>query len=273
MEHKLKSLQDALGNMGRLTIALSGGIDSMFLLRVAAEAIPGQVVALTAVSMFLPDDDLEAARNIAKETHTPHHLIDFSPLQVPHFAENPPERCYHCKKALCLLFWSKARELGIENLADGTNADDRKDFRPGLKAAAELSVSSPLSKLNITKDEIRTLSRKLGLSRWDKPSSPCLATRFPYGQPITAEAVERVKKAEDYLKSQGFSPVRVRSYGDKASVEVETRDIRRFTEDNRLEYMTNYLKKLGFSSVALNREGYNPGNLNTPLSLANHSTT
>lgn len=255
MDSKLKSLQNMLPELGRVAIALSGGTDSSFLLRVAAEAIPGQVSALTAVSLFLPEDDLEEARKIARQTGIAHHLIPFAPLEVPCFAENPPERCYHCKKALFRVFLDKAKELGSAALMDGTNADDLKDFRPGLKALTELSVRTPLAEVNFTKAEIRALSRRLGLSSWNKPSSPCLATRFPYGQPITAKAVERVKKAERYLKVLGYNPVRVRSHGQVACIEVEAGKIGLFAEQDRSRHISDHLYALGFTQVTLDRQG------------------
>jgi uncharacterized protein len=251
MENKLRCLRDILSKMGRVAIALSGGIDSAFLLRVAAEVIPGRIPALTAVSIFLPEDDLEDAKKIARQIQTVHHLIDFDPLEVPHFAENPAQRCYYCKKALCRLFLNHAGSQGITNLIDGTNANDLQDFRPGLKAAAELSVRSPLSEA-----EIRALSQQLGIPFWDKPSSPCLATRFPYGQPIVAEAVERVKRAEGYLKNLGYNPVRVRSYGDTARIETEAGQIGLFMEQDRTEHITEHLQELGFTYVTLDMEGY-----------------
>lgn len=256
MENKLKSLQDTLRKMGRVAIALSGGIDSIFLLSVAAEVIPGPVLALTAVSVLLPEDDLEDAKKTTLQTQTRHQLVDFSPLEVPHFTENPPERCYYCKKALYRLFLNRARDLGITTLIDGTNADDLKDFRPGLKAVAELSVHTPLSQVNLTKAEIRDLSQKLSLPAWNKPSSPCLATRFPYGQPITAGTVQRVKKAEGYLKDLGYSPVRVRSDGDTARIEIKAEQIGLFMEQERTEHMTDHLCRLGFNYVSLDMEGY-----------------
>ncbi len=256
MDSKLKSLQNLLRKMGSAAIALSGGVDSTFLLRIAAEVIPGRICALTAASAFVFEDDIQDAKMIARETRTPHHLIDFAPLEVPHFAENPPERCYHCKKALYRIFLNKTRELNLINLIDGTNADDLQDFRPGIKAAAELSVRSPLSEVNLTKDEIRALSQQLGLASWNKPSSPCLATRFPYGQPITAEAVERVKKAELYLKSLGYCPVRVRSYGDTARIEIEAGKISLFMEQDRTDHITGHLNRIGFTHVGLNMKGY-----------------
>jgi uncharacterized protein len=256
MENKLRCLRDILSKMGRVAIAISGGIDSAFLLRVAAEVIPGWILALTAVSIFLPEEDLKDAKNIARQTQTAHHLIDFNPLEVPHFAENSAERCYYCKKTLCRLFLNHAGDLGITNLIDGTNADDLKDFRPGLKAAVELSVRSPLSEANLTKAGIRALSQQLGISLWNKPSSPCLATRFPYGQSIVAETVERVKKAEGYLKNLGYNPVRVRSYRDTARIETEAGQIGLFMEQDRTEHITGHLQELGFTYVTLDMEGY-----------------
>ncbi len=265
MENKLRCLRDILSKMGRVAIALSGGIDSAFLLRVASEVIPGRILALTAVSIFLSEEDLEDAKNVARQTQTVHHLIDFDPLEIPHFAENPEQRCYYCKKTLCRLFLNRAGDLGIANLIDGTNADDLHDFRPGLKATAELSVRSPLSEANFTKAGIRTLSQQLGVSLWNKPSSPCLATRFPYGQPIVAEAVERVRKAEGYLKNLGYNPVRVRYYGDTVRIETEAGQIGLFMEQDRTEHITEHLQELGFTYVTLDMEGYKSGNLNKYL--------
>ncbi len=256
MENKLRCLRDILSKMGRVAIALSGGIDSAFLLRVAAEVIPGRILALTSVSIFLPEDDLEDAKKIARQTQTAQHLIDFDPLEIPRFAENPAERCYYCKKALCRLFLNHAGNQGITNLIDGTNADDLQDFRPGLKAAAELSVRSPLSEADLTKAEIRALSQQMGIPFWDKPSSPCLATRFPYGEPIVAEAVERVKRAEGYLKNLGYNPVRIRSCGDTARIETEAGQIGLFMEQDRTEHITEHLQELGFTYVTLDMEGY-----------------
>ncbi len=261
VKSRLARLREALIKMERVAVAFSGGVDSAFLLKTAADLMPGRVFALSAVSVLVPPGDLEGAKAIAAQIQVPHHLVDYAPLDVPGFADNPRDRCYACKTAMLRLLLAKAKDLGATHLVDGTNADDMREFRPGLKALSELAVRSPLCEVGLGKAEIRDISREIGLVNWDKPSSTCLATRFPYGETITMDAVETVGKAEAFLHSLGYRPVRVRWRGGAASIEIDPGRIKRFMEEDRAHDITDRLRRLGLRTVTLDMEGYVSGKL------------
>lgn len=263
---KLEKLEDIIRNLGSVLIAFSGGVDSTFLLKVCLDVLgKDKVLAVTARSSTYPARELEEAKALALKLGARHEIIESEELAVPGFSENPLERCYYCKKELFGKLVRMARERGFNFVADGSNADDTGDFRPGMKAKDELGVVSPLKEAGLTKAEIRNFSREMGLPTWDKPSFACLASRFPYGEKITAEKLDRVGKAEELLDALGFTQYRVRSHGDLARIEVLPDEIDRFFDSSLREKVTKEFKKLGFVYVSLDLTGYRTGSMNESL--------
>ena len=260
---KFKKLTENLAASGRLALAFSGGVDSAFLLKAARETLPPEnILALTARADLFPRREAAEAAELAASLGLTHLIIDFDALAVPQVAANPPDRCYHCKRALFEKLLRAAAARGFPVVADGANLDDADDFRPGARAVRELGVVSPLKQAGLTKAEIRELSRYLGLPTWDKPAFACLASRFPYGQALTPEDLVRVEKAEDLLLSLGFKNIRVRSHGRVARLEVEPQDRPRFFSLELMDRLNADLKTLGFEFAALDLGGYRSGALN-----------
>ncbi|KYO67977.1 ATP-dependent sacrificial sulfur transferase LarE [Thermovenabulum gondwanense] len=266
MDEKFKKLEEYLINLKKVLIAFSGGVDSTFLLKVCLDVLGKEnVLAVTARSSTYPSRELEEAKELAKSLGANHEIIVSEELEVPGFSENPPERCYYCKKELFGKLVKIARERGFNFVLDGSNADDAGDFRPGMKAKDELGVKSPLKEAGLTKAEIRALSQKMGLPTWNKPSFACLASRFPYGERITGEKLDRVGRAEEILRGLGFSQYRVRNHADLARIEVLPEEIERFFERSLREKVVAEFKKLGFVYVSLDLTGYRTGSMNEGL--------
>ena len=262
---KKKALIHHLETLDGLVVAFSGGVDSSFLLAVAHQVLGERVLAATARSVTYPLNELEEAREFARERGIPHLVFSSDECSLPEFLSNSPERCYHCKKSLSRELRRIAEEKGIPHIAHAANLDDLADYRPGMKAATEMGLIAPLVDARLTKEEIRFLSNEMDLPSWDKPAKACLASRFPYGEPITEEKLKMVGEAEALLAKEGFRQFRVRYHGPVARIEVERSEIRRITEEPLRQQIVEHLRGLGFLHVAVDLEGYVSGSLNRAL--------
>ncbi len=267
-EVKLERLRAQLREIGSAAVAFSSGVDSTFLLRVAHEELGENVVAVTARSHSFPKRELDEAAAFCAREGVRHEIIDSEELDIPGFVANPPDRCYHCKKALFGKLIAFAQANGLAAVLEGSNMDDDGDYRPGRRAIRELGIRSPLHDAGLTKAEIRVLSKRMGLPTADKPSFACLASRFPYGERITAAGLERVERAEQWLMDAGLglAQLRVRSHGDLARIEVPPADIPRIAA--RAEEIAAALKSFGFAYIALDLQGYRTGSMNETLPSA-----
>lgn len=263
---KYDELKSLLQQMGEVLVAFSGGVDSTFLLKVARDELGEKVLAVIANSETYPQREQEEALRLAQEMGVRHKVIQTQELENPEFAHNPPQRCYHCKTELFTKLLEIARSEGIPHVLDGSNYEDTADFRPGMKATEELGVRSPLKEVGLLKPEIRHLSRRLGLSTWEKPSYACLSSRFPYYSEISAEALRKVDQAEECLREFGFSQFRVRHHGQTARIEIVPEEFPDFMNKKVMERIIKTFKKIGYIYVTLDLEGYRTGSMNEPLS-------
>lgn len=262
-QEKWQALISRLQFLGSAVVAFSGGVDSSFLAVAAHQALAPRMLAVTIRSAVETVGLMETAAALAAQFGFPHQFVDYDKLKDPAYVENSPNRCYVCKSVDLGMITQIAQKSGFQHVLLGANADDLGDYRPGLKAAAELDVISPLSDVGLSKKEIRVLSRELGLGNWNHPSSPCLASRIPYGIPVTFEKLDQIAKGEAYLHALNFEIVRVRNTGPTAKIEVLTGDIERLI--SLREMIGPYFKQIGFKYVTIDLEGYRTGSLNEVL--------
>ncbi len=267
LNRKYEALKDYLKSFGSLLVAYSSGVDSTFLLDTAAEALGKEnVIAVTAMSCFFPKRENDEAVAFCRERGIRQIIVEIDELSIDGISQNPPDRCYICKKELFSTFVRIAAENGLAAVAEGSNMDDTGDYRPGLRAVAELGILSPLRHAELYKEEIRTLSHMRDLPTYDKPSFACLASRFVYGETITEEKLSMVDKAEQLLLDLGFHQVRVRIHNNIARVEIEPAEFGKLIE-NRIE-ITEKFKSYGFQYVTLDLLGYRTGSMNETLNIS-----
>jgi len=262
---KKKRLMAILKAYESLVVAFSGGVDSTFLLAATQEALGDRVTAVTADSPIHSRREIREALETAKALGVKHIVVPFAEMTAPGFAANPPDRCYSCKQIIFSEIIRIAASMGVERVAHGVNLDDLGDYRPGLKAAEEMGVVAPLADAGLSKVDIRALSRRMGLATWNKPSMACLASRIPYGRPITPGVLKMVEAAEEILQGLGFSGCRVRHHGDVARIEMAARDVSRAARSAVRSQILKGLKDIGFTHVAVDLEGYVQGSLNRAL--------
>ncbi|AWK51513.1 ATP-dependent sacrificial sulfur transferase LarE [Clostridium beijerinckii] len=266
LQEKYQLLKDIIKKKESAVIAFSGGVDSTFLIRVAKEVLGDKLIAVTATSSTYPERELNEAIKYAEDIKVKHIIISSEELEIEGFAMNPKNRCYFCKKELYTKINNVAIENGMNSVFDGSNIDDTGDYRPGIQAAKELDVISPLIEAGLTKKDIRELSKELELPTWNKPSFACLSSRFPYGNKITLSKLTMVDKAEQILLDMGITQVRVRHHGEIARIEVEPSEREKFFDIEIMNRIGNELKKIGFTYVTLDMLGYRTGSMNETLS-------
>ncbi|MFC1557854.1 ATP-dependent sacrificial sulfur transferase LarE [candidate division KSB1 bacterium] len=267
IDEKYSILKSILLEMGHLLIAYSGGVDSTFLLKVAKDVLGDKVIAVHAVSPMHPSREYDDAKNLSSEIGAELDLIDAKDIiQNEQLIKNPVDRCYICKSNILKKIKAVAEKRKIKYIADGSNADDSGDFRPGIKALKEHNIRSPLKEAGLTKQEIRELSRRLNLSTWEKPALACLATRFPYGTRIELKSLNMIDNVENILCEKGFKNVRARHYEEMVKIEVPPDEIKKFMDSNFREKIIKKIKEIGYTYVTLDLEGYRQGSMNEILS-------
>jgi len=265
ISEKLFRLKEVLSNYDSLLIAYSGGVDSTFLARVAYDVLGDNAIAVTATSYSYPQRELSEAIEFAKQIKIKHIIVKSEELEVEGFSSNPANRCYLCKKELFTKLKNVAKEYGLASIAEASNIDDEGDYRPGMQATKELGIISPLRLANLTKNDIRELSKQLGLPTWSKPSFACLSSRFPYGDEITKEKLRMVEEAEQFLFDLGFIQLRVRHHNNLARIEVEEAEFDKLLSKENREIVYSKFKTIGFTYVSVDIKGYRMGSMNETL--------
>jgi len=256
---KLDRLRHIVADMQSVLVAFSGGIDSTLVLKIAHDELGSRAAGVTAVSATYPAAELESAVRTAREIGAQHEIVSTDQLAIPSFVENDASRCFHCKTDLYRLMEGLRAARPMQWILDGTNLDDLSDDRPGIKAAREWHVRSPLVEAGFTKADVRAAAQRLGLSSWDKPAAACLSSRIPRGVPITMEKLRRVEQAEAILSSEGFRQVRVRDHGDIARIEVAPEEFARLNQPGLRSSISTRLRQAGFRFICVDLEGYRPG--------------
>lgn len=265
IDQKFDRLKQIIKSLDSVVIAFSGGVDSTLLAKVAYDLLGDKALAVTADSEVYPQAEVEEAKKNSQEIGIKHETFFTEELDIPDFSDNPPERCYYCKKELFFKLWEIAKNRGFKHVLDGANYEDLDDHRPGMKAGAELGVLSPLKDAKLIKSDIREISKRLGLRTWNKPSMACLASRFPYGTNITREKLTVVDEAEGFLRELGFKQLRVRHHENIARIEVSPEDMRLFFEDGIREKVVAKFNQLGYTYTTLDLRGYRMGSMNEVL--------
>jgi uncharacterized protein len=261
LEDALKRLRNILRDLGSVLVAFSGGVDSSLLLHLAHEVLGDGAKAITFVSPFLSRQELDRATRFCEERNISHIFLEMNPLAIEEIRVNKPDRCYHCKKQVFSQGLAEARRMSIPYLVEGTQLSDASDHRPGHRALVELGIRSPLSEAGLSKEEVRILSEKLGLSSWNLPPMACLASRIPYGTPLDLESLARVESAEGFLYDEGFNLVRVRDHRGTARIELSPEEIARLSDIDLRDRLVARFRSLGYVAVTLDLEGYRTGRL------------
>ena len=264
---KYIALKEYLAGLGGVAVAFSGGVDSTFLLKTAHGVLGDRAVAVTARSRSFPKRELDEALAFCETEKIRHIVCDTEEFKIEGFMKNPADRCYLCKREIFGKLRAAARGFGTDNVAEGSNLDDERDYRPGMKAVAELGVLSPLRTAGLYKEEIRLLSRELGLPSWNKPTFACLVSRFPYGEELSVERIDMIDRAEQFLLDSGFIQVRVRYHGDLARIECDEAGFLLLEDKNLRKRIYAAFKEIGFAYVASDLLGYRAGSMNETLGV------
>ena len=267
LEKKRLDLESRIAELGSALVAFSGGVDSTLVLAVAKKVLGDKVLAVTAESDSVPERELQTAQHLAETLGVKHRIIHTEEMSSPDYLKNPANRCYYCKSELYGKLSKVAAEHKLTSILNGINLDDLGDHRPGITAANEAGIISPLAELGFNKQDVRDLAREIDLPNWEKPALACLSSRIPYGQPVTTEKLSMIEQAEGALLAEGFRQVRVRHHGDMARIELPQEDIPGLLKNGLTEKINLRLREIGFQYVTVDLEGYRSGSLNDVLDL------
>ena len=273
LKDKRLHLESRIFKLGSAVVAFSGGIDSTLVLAVANKVLGKRVLAVTAKSDSVPERELQTAQELTQTLNIKHKIVKTEEMSSPNYLKNPANRCYYCKSELYTKLAKVASQYKITKILNGINLDDLGDHRPGITAAKEAGIISPLVESQLNKQDVRSLAREMGLSNWEKPALACLSSRIPYGQPVTSKKLSMIDEAEEIFLAEGFREVRVRHYGNMASVELLKAEIPSLMKSGLYEKTIARLKKIGFQKITIDPEGYRSGSLNEALNLNNEKST